>query len=350
MNNYTRAANAVQAAAMEIDRFVKCIFVPTDFVEVRLLPSGRGTWHRADALMGEALRLHQENVAGQNVYVGVNPRTCVGDSTAADVAIARCVFVNLVDLTFEQVAARFQSSRLPEPTMGIMVGNAFHAFWRLDVPIPREQLHDWSTLQRQLAAKLGSDPVDCHLPCLVRLPGFYNVDTQPWVACTLLSARPDVRFGFAALQAAVGLPAQVPVQTACLTHDSAATVSSLSNIGHASQYLGVLEPAVQAVQGHHNNTGAFPAAAALVNDLQGNDEVMRLLAARNEPRPVLVALSEVQPEPVRWLWPNRIALGKLTLLVGEPGVGKSFVTLDLTGRVSRGYAFPDAPGSGAEPQ
>ena len=42
--------------------------------------------------------------------------------------------------------------------------------------------------------------------------------------------------------------------------------------------------------------------------------------------PVVVNLADVQPESVRWLWPGRFALGKLTLLAGDPGLGKSFLT------------------------
>jgi len=38
------------------------------------------------------------------------------------------------------------------------------------------------------------------------------------------------------------------------------------------------------------------------------------------------------PEPVQWLWPGRFALGKLSLIAGEPGLGKSFLTLDMAAR------------------
>lgn len=58
----------------------------------------------------------------------------------------------------------------------------------------------------------------------------------------------------------------------------------------------------------------------------------------------LIRLADVQAEPVRWLWPGRIALGKMTLLYGDPGLGKSFLTLDLASRVSTGLGWPDAPG------
>ncbi len=60
--------------------------------------------------------------------------------------------------------------------------------------------------------------------------------------------------------------------------------------------------------------------------------------------PMLVRLEDVQPESVDWLWPGRIAAGKLTLIAGDPGLGKSFLTLDLAARVSRGGVWPDAPG------
>lgn len=60
--------------------------------------------------------------------------------------------------------------------------------------------------------------------------------------------------------------------------------------------------------------------------------------------PVIVRLADVKHEPVAWLWPGRIALGKLTLIAGDPGLGKSFLTLDMAARVSRGAEWPDAPG------
>jgi len=53
-----------------------------------------------------------------------------------------------------------------------------------------------------------------------------------------------------------------------------------------------------------------------------------------------VRLSDVEPEPVRWLWPGRFALGKLSLIAGQPGLGKSFLTIDIAARVSRGDHWP----------
>lgn len=54
-----------------------------------------------------------------------------------------------------------------------------------------------------------------------------------------------------------------------------------------------------------------------------------------------VLLSDVQPEKVDWLWPGHLARGKLALLDGDPGVGKSTITIDIAARITRGLAWPD---------
>jgi putative DNA primase/helicase len=54
----------------------------------------------------------------------------------------------------------------------------------------------------------------------------------------------------------------------------------------------------------------------------------------------IVRLSAPPTERPRWLWPQRIPLGCLTLLAGEPKAGKSYLTLDIAARVSRGGPWP----------
>ncbi|HEU0113177.1 MAG TPA: AAA family ATPase, partial [Thermomicrobiales bacterium] len=55
-------------------------------------------------------------------------------------------------------------------------------------------------------------------------------------------------------------------------------------------------------------------------------------------------------EPVDWLVPGWLAKGKVHLLVGEPGLGKSTWTLDLVARLTRGEPLlPDAPAPPPQP-
>ncbi len=60
--------------------------------------------------------------------------------------------------------------------------------------------------------------------------------------------------------------------------------------------------------------------------------------------PSLVCMADVIPQGVDWLWSPYIPLSKLTLLEGDPGVGKSWLSLYLGAIVSRGQFFPDLDG------
>lgn len=71
----------------------------------------------------------------------------------------------------------------------------------------------------------------------------------------------------------------------------------------------------------------------------GDGETLTLATAK------VVTLDRVEPEDVMWLWPGRIPLGKLTIIDGDPGLGKSLVSLDVAARLSAGKPMPD----GAQP-
>lgn len=77
--------------------------------------------------------------------------------------------------------------------------------------------------------------------------------------------------------------------------------------------------------------------AALLN-LSDPVTVGSALAAEHA---VTTPLSAIEPEQVEWLWNQRIAVGKLNILAGDPGLGKSFVTLDIAAHVSAEIDFPD---------
>jgi hypothetical protein len=55
----------------------------------------------------------------------------------------------------------------------------------------------------------------------------------------------------------------------------------------------------------------------------------------------LVRMSDVVEREVRWLWRPRIPRGYLTLLEGDPGLGKSFLSVQLISAVTTGRSLPD---------
>jgi hypothetical protein len=51
-------------------------------------------------------------------------------------------------------------------------------------------------------------------------------------------------------------------------------------------------------------------------------------------------LEGIEPERISWRWKGRLAAGKVTVLEGDPGLGKTTLGLDLAARLSRGKALP----------
>lgn len=62
------------------------------------------------------------------------------------------------------------------------------------------------------------------------------------------------------------------------------------------------------------------------------------------PSTVLVfdRIADVIPAAIDWIWEGRLARRKLTLIAGDPGLGKSQITADVASRISIGANWPDA--------
>jgi hypothetical protein len=51
-------------------------------------------------------------------------------------------------------------------------------------------------------------------------------------------------------------------------------------------------------------------------------------------------VSEIEAQPIKWLWRGRIARGKITILAGNPGLGKSLVTTSIAAVLTTGGRWP----------
>ncbi len=60
---------------------------------------------------------------------------------------------------------------------------------------------------------------------------------------------------------------------------------------------------------------------------------------------ITTPLSTIDAEAIRWHWPGVVALGKVTLIAGDPGLGKSLITADMTARTTGGIPWPDGCGT-----
>jgi hypothetical protein len=57
----------------------------------------------------------------------------------------------------------------------------------------------------------------------------------------------------------------------------------------------------------------------------------------------VTTMDDLEEQTIEWLWKGRFAIGKLSIVSGIPGLGKSYATLSMAALISRGQAFPDTP-------
>lgn len=57
----------------------------------------------------------------------------------------------------------------------------------------------------------------------------------------------------------------------------------------------------------------------------------------------VISMIDIEARPVQWLWEPYIPRGCLTFLEGDPGLGKSWITLNLAAIISRGIYWPNEP-------
>ncbi|MDF9408268.1 MAG: DNA repair protein RadA [Pelotomaculum sp. PtaB.Bin013] len=80
---------------------------------------------------------------------------------------------------------------------------------------------------------------------------------------------------------------------------------------------------------------------ALLDDLDGKQSQEKKQKPADGKEIKFVRMSDVKPEEVSWLWDPYVPLGKITLLEGDPGCGKTWAALAIASAISTGSALPD---------
>ena len=83
---------------------------------------------------------------------------------------------------------------------------------------------------------------------------------------------------------------------------------------------------------------AVPVRAETFPDL---NKVSEAVSRKAGPEVLLLNGADLKPEPVRWLWPDWLALGKLHILAGAPGQGKTTIALACAATVTIAGRWPD---------
>lgn len=75
-----------------------------------------------------------------------------------------------------------------------------------------------------------------------------------------------------------------------------------------------------------------PQTAALSPKSNGGEPGVSELVTR--------CFADIEPEPINWLWPDNVARGKLTVIAGDPGFGKSQLSVSIAAIVTKGGRWP----------
>jgi putative DNA primase/helicase len=99
-------------------------------------------------------------------------------------------------------------------------------------------------------------------------------------------------------------------------------------------------------------SGVAEAQAALMatarwpaDDYEAPKEGQRRSAKSQKATLVMTRASDIEPQRINWLWHNRIATGKLSLIAGNPGLGKSQLVTHLAAVVTNGADWPNGEGT-----
>lgn len=299
-----------------------------------------------------------------------------GGNADADIARFNAFFVEIDNLPLEEQHRRFDAARL-QPSIRLETRKSVHAYWLIEGDCTEAE---WRSMQARLIAYFGGDEKIKNPARVMRLPYFnhlrYNAETQAheikrvkfaafdperrYTPTAMCAAFPEPRFQAAPSPDTPPDDASNAVAFASwdelhaeaarrIRHSLKARTDQKSwtyapGICHGSMEGKALYVSPNGAYGCHKGctTASVRASFGLPERPENDEADTRLPHARPEEPPALrvVCMADVEPEQVVWLWHPFIARGKLTILEGDPGLGKSWLTCALASAVSRGLGLP----------
>jgi hypothetical protein len=118
--------------------------------------------------------------------------------------------------------------------------------------------------------------------------------------------------------------------------------STLTSLAGGMRRQGMSPAAIEAALLEQNRGYEPPLEEAEVRGIAASVARYKPAQAR---RPDVVCLATIEPEAVEWLWKPYIPLKMLTLVSGDPGVGKTSLAMALAARLTRGEGMDERQAS-----
>jgi P4 family phage/plasmid primase-like protien len=159
--------------------FLRSIFAPDDWIEIRLLPLGASRWfqHADDAeafrVMSWAAERNAREHDPDNVYFGVHPRTSPGARGDATVSRFAVLIADFDGKSPPEAASLCKAAGLPQINRLVMSGGGTHCYWFVDKPLTDPDAY--RAIIKGIAWEVDSDKTVHNPERLLRVVGFNNV-------------------------------------------------------------------------------------------------------------------------------------------------------------------------------
>lgn len=309
--------------------------------------------------------------------------------TKQRVTTFNCNFLD-IDLTpetrrtqAEAVLAELKVKGL-EPTAVVLTGKGLHVYWLYREPyhFSEAKLREYEVLQSAIVEHYrgrGADPQARDAARVLRVPGaaYFDKAGQKTARVELMHLNPEARW--TAIEVANYFRSSIKMDTKegeqLLRLGDDFDLATVINVKRGSRHHDAYSAALSLIQRTRDLASARKMFQAVLSTwespredpLDWNDAWAQFQSAKafierdrpqafmGDPEALNVSLrsfEEVEERPLEWLWGGFIAKGKSHMLTGDPGLGKSQLTLDIAARLSNGAPFPSyvvGPARGGEP-
>lgn len=309
----------------------------------------------AGALDDVAVDLQLDNGNGRGVFVVVNE----GGHKADEIRRVRALFADFDNgSALNLPRGAFASIGEPHVVVQSSRGN-IHAYWLVDGLAPGE----FKSMQQAIAQQFGSDPSVCDLPRVMRLPGFFHQKYEP-IPVKMIHESGAAPFAATELHARLAVPglgdatkadAPTPATAGKVVgegrHDDMRLLAA--KLGRQIVFEGLRPESALALMEAEGAAGRWTREmprAEMVRALDGAIAKCRsgewrppsaasTWTPQKSPRgPAFCRASELiaNPRPLAWLIRGVLELDSFALMFADPGVGKTFLALDIAFSVACG--------------
>ncbi|MES2930969.1 MAG: AAA family ATPase [Patescibacteria group bacterium] len=322
------------------------------------------------------------NSKGYGVYFTVNGFPPAGAATIANLACLNCNFID-IDIKKDGISQQERSLLIQErimrayeegilmPTIIVRTKNGAHLYWLYTGSISspsNSQILQWQSVQNRLVKYFDGDKNAKDIARVLRVPFTNHLkDPSDPYFITIDSYKPENLYSLEELNEA--LPKYE--DEVLVENKISATELLLKGIpvgqglrhGALAQMAGLFlrgadtpEKIAIARKNYYDWDKGIVGSPEKFEDRKKEldntfDGILKLNLKKTvnkfqQPEKIILkkaitrCFSDIQSVAINWLWPNRIAIGKLTLIAGDPGLGKSLVTATLAANVSKSYAWP----------